>query len=229
MDLSSLSRDASAASRTDPRTPWLVAGGLLLLCIMIATCWQTADRLTWFLETFPVMVVVPLLVATHRRYPLTTMLYALIFVHALVLIHGGLYTYAKAPLGFFMEHWLGTSRNPYDKVGHFFQGLVPALAAREILVRARYGLGTRMLAFLCVCIVMAVSACYELVEWGVAEASGQAADAFLGTQGDPWDTQSDMAFALIGGLCAMLFLRRLHDRQLAQLPGACPGRVASEV
>jgi putative membrane protein len=127
---------------------------------------------------------------------------------------GGAYTYARVPLGFYLSDLLHLSRNPYDKIGHFFQGFVPALVAREVLIRGQYLRGSRMLAFLVVCVVMAISATYELTEWAAALALGQGADEFLGTQGDPWDTQSDMFFALIGSVTALLFLPRVHDRQI---------------
>jgi putative membrane protein len=139
------------------------------------------------------------------------------FIHALVLMLGGAYTYARVPLGFQLAEWLDLSRNPYDKIGHFFQGFVPALAAREILVRGSYVRGRKMLAFIVVCIVLAVSAAYELIEWAAALALGQGADEFLGTQGDPWDTQSDMFCALVGAIAALLLLSRAHDRQIARL------------
>jgi putative membrane protein len=135
-------------------------------------------------------------------------------VHALVLMLGGAYTYARVPLGFTLQDLLHLGRNPYDKIGHFFQGFVPALVAREILLRGGHVQGRRMLAFLSVCVVLAISATYELIEWGAALALGQGADEFLGTQGDPWDTQSDMFFALIGAITALTLFGRLHDRQL---------------
>lgn len=195
-----------------PRT--LAIGAALLLVALVISGWQPYDRLTWLLEVAPVLIVLPLLWATRRRHPLTTLLYALIFIHALILILGGAYTYARVPLGFWMQELMDLSRNPYDKVGHFAQGFVPAIAAREILLRGAFVRGRRMLAFLVLCVVLAISASYELVEWAAALALGQGADEFLGTQGDPWDTQSDMFFALIGGSVALLLLSRLHDRQL---------------
>lgn len=175
------------------------------------------DRATWLMEVAPVLVVLPLLVATRRSYPLTTLLYVLIAVHALVLIGGGAYTYARVPVGFWLQDLLGTARNPYDKIGHFLQGFVPALAAREILLRGAYVHGRRMTALLCVCVALAISAAYELIEWAAALLLGQGADEFLGTQGDPWDTQSDMFMALIGAGVAMLLLGGRHDRQLTAL------------
>ncbi|MBZ8140977.1 hypothetical protein CLD22_13830 [Rubrivivax gelatinosus] len=205
---------------TDRRTPALAFAAAVLAGLLVLSGWQPYERETWLLEVVPVLIVLPLLLATHRRYPLTTLLYALVFVHCAVLMLGGAYTYARVPLGFQIQDWLQLSRNPYDKIGHFMQGFVPAVAAREILLRGGFVRGRRMLAFVVVCIVLAISASYELIEWGVALAIGQDADAFLGTQGDPWDTQSDMFMALIGAVCALVLLARLHDRQLSRLPGA---------
>ncbi|MBK1714808.1 DUF2238 domain-containing protein [Rubrivivax gelatinosus] len=205
---------------TDRRTPALAVAAFVLTALLAWSGWQPYERETWLLEVMPVLIVLPLLLATHGRYPLTTLLYALVFVHCAVLMLGGAYTYARVPLGFQIQEWLQLSRNPYDKIGHFMQGFVPALAAREILLRGSVVRGRRMLAFLVVCVVLAISASYELIEWGVALAIGQDADAFLGTQGDPWDTQSDMFMALIGAVCALALLARLHDRQLSRLPGA---------
>lgn len=177
------------------------------------------DRPTWLMEVAPVIIALPLLILTRRSYPLTALLAVLIALHALVLIVGGAYTYAKVPFGFWLQDVLGTARNPYDKIGHFMQGFVPALIAREILIRGHHVAGRRMTAFLCVCIAMAISASYELIEWAAALLMGQGADEFLGTQGDPWDTQSDMFMALIGSMSAIVALGKWHDRQLAQLPG----------
>jgi putative membrane protein len=185
---------------------------------LIVSGWQPYDRTTWLLEVAPVLVAAPLLVVTRRRYPLTPLLYGLIFVHALVLIVGGAYTYARVPAGFWLQEAFALARNPYDKLGHFMQGFVPALAAREVLARGGFVRGRRMLAFLCVCVALAVSAFYELIEWWAALALGQGADEFLGTQGDPWDTQSDMFLALIGACVAVALLSRPHDRALQQLP-----------
>jgi putative membrane protein len=177
------------------------------------------DRTTWVLEIFPVLIALPVLWATYHRYPLTNLLYVLIFCHAVVLMVGGAYSYARVPLGFHIADVFHLSRNPYDKIGHFFQGFVPAIIAREIFVRGQYVRGRKMLGFLVICVVLAISATYELFEWAAAIWLGQGADEFLGTQGDPWDTQSDMFFALIGGVVAILALSRLHDNQLARTPG----------
>lgn len=190
----------------------------LTIIALAASGWRPYDRTTWWLEVAPVLIVIPLLWFTRRSYPLTTLLYVLIFLHALVLVLGGAYTYARVPLGHWVQELFSLSRNPYDKLGHFMQGFVPALVAREILLRGRYVRGPRMVAFVCVCIALAISAAYELVEWAAAVALGQGADEFLGTQGDAWDTQSDMAMALIGACTALATLGRLHDRQIAVSP-----------
>ncbi|MFJ5445461.1 DUF2238 domain-containing protein [Methylobacillus methanolivorans] len=195
----------------------LQLGSLALIAALIASGVHPFDRLTWLMEVLPVMIVLPLLWASYRRYPLTALLYSLIFLHALVLIVGGAYSYARVPLGFEIAQWLGLDRNPYDKIGHFMQGFVPAIAVREILLRGAYVRGSNMLAFLVICVVLAISASYELIEWAAALWMGQDADEFLGTQGYEWDTQSDMWFALLGGTSALLLLSRWHDRALAQL------------
>ena len=175
------------------------------------------DRLTWLMEIAPVLIALPVLIATRQHYPLTPLLYVLIALHALVLIDGGAYSYARVPLGFWLQDILAVDRNPYDKIGHFMQGFVPALVTREILLRGTYVNGRRMLAFLCICVALAISASYELIEWAAALALGQGADEFLGTQGDIWDTQSDMFMALVGSSLAMATLGTWHDRQLARI------------
>jgi putative membrane protein len=197
------------------RAQILVIGSTVLLLLLALSGMHPFDRTTWLLETFPILIALPVLWASHRRFPLTNLLYGLIFCHAVVLMVGGSYSYARVPLGFQIEDLLHLSRNPYDKIGHFFQGFVPALITREIFIRGHYVRAGKMLGFLVVCVVLAISATYELIEWGAAVWLGQGADAFLGTQGDPWDTQSDMFFALIGGVTALLTLTRVHDRQLA--------------
>jgi len=188
-----------------------------VLCVLALAGLYTSDRLTWALETFPVMIAVPLLWGTYKRFPLTPMLYWIISVHALVLIAGGYWTYAHVPLGFWIEHAFGLSRNPYDKIGHFLQGVTPALLTREILLRRGYLRAKGMTAFLAICVAALVSVCYELLEWGSALSLAQGADEFLGTQGDPWDTQSDMFMALIGASVAMGLLSRWQDRQMQAL------------
>ena len=189
----------------------------IVIVALIASGIAPTDRLTWLMEVAPVLIALPLMIATRHSYPLTLLLTVLITIHALVLIGGGAYTYARVPFGFWLQDILGTLRNPYDKIGHFMQGFVPAMVAREILLRGDFVRGRRMTAFLCVCVAMAISACYELIEWAAAVALGQGADEFLGTQGDVWDTQSDMFMALIGASTALLLLARWHDRQLAAL------------
>lgn len=190
---------------------------LLLLTALIHSGISPYDRTTWLMEVAPVLIVLPLLWLTHRRYPLTPLLYTLIFFHALILIFGGMYSYARVPLGFEVQQWLDLGRNPYDKLGHFFQGLVPALAAREILLRGGYVQGRKMLGFVVCCIALAISAVYELIEWWTALALGQGADEFLGTQGDPWDTQSDMFCALLGAIAGQWLFGGWQDRQLRRL------------
>jgi putative membrane protein len=193
-----------------------------LVALLVWSGARPYDRLTWFMEVLPVIVALPLMWATRRRFPLTDILYACIFVHCCVLMLGGAYTYARVPMGFALQDWFGTGRNPYDKIGHFMQGFVPALVAREILIRGAYVRGRGMLAFLVLCVVMAVSAIYELVEWAAALILGQGADEFLGTQGDPWDTQSDMFLALVGAVTALALFSRLHDREIAGLQSRVP-------
>ena len=208
---------------TETRSRTLAVFAVLLLGILIYSGIDPFDRMTWALEVFPAAAALVLMVVTYRRFPLTTLLYACIFVHCLVLILGGVYTYARVPLGFQIADLFHLTRNPYDKIGHFFQGFVPALVAREILIRGAYVNGRHMLGFLVLCVVLAISAFYELIEWWVAELIGQDAEAFLGTQGYAWDTQSDMLFALLGGIVALLCLSRWHDRQIESLtrrPGA---------
>ncbi|MEW5878844.1 MAG: DUF2238 domain-containing protein [Pseudomonadota bacterium] len=203
---------------SDRQTPWLAGMLAATIVALIVSGWQPYDRTTWLLEVLPVLIAAPLLVATRPRYPLTPLLYGLIFVHAMVLIVGGAYTYARVPAGFWVQEAFALARNPYDKLGHFMQGFVPAIVAREILLRGDFVRGRRMLAFLCVCVALAVSALYELIEWWAALALGQGAAELLGTQGDPWDTQSDMFLALVGASLAVALLSRPHDRALQQLP-----------
>lgn len=193
------------------------AAGLLLIGLLAISGFSPFDRGTWLMEVAPVLLVLPLLALSRRRFPLTTLLYSLIFLHACVLILGGAYTYARVPLGFHLQDWLHLERNPYDRIGHVFQGFVPVIAAREVLLRHRIVRRGPMLVVLLLSVVLAVSACYELIEWGAAMALGAAADDFLGTQGDPWDTQWDMFMALLGAGIALLLLSRWHDRQLARV------------
>lgn len=192
--------------------------GPAVLLALVASGIAPYDRATWLLEVAPVLIAAPVLLFSYRRFPLTRLLYVLIAAHALVLILGGAYTYARVPAGFWVQDWLELSRNPYDKLGHFMQGLVPALLARETLLRFGFLDSGRMLGFLSLCVALAFSAFYELIEWWVALIAGQGAEDFLGTQGDPWDTQSDMLMALLGALFSVTCLARIQNRQIAQLP-----------
>ena len=202
----------ASARRVEPLILLAVALGLLVLSGI-----EPYDRTTWVLEVFPIVLAVPLLILTARRFPLTPLAYRLIFVHALILMLGGHYTYARVPLGFWLQDALDLARNHYDRIGHFAQGFVPAIVAREILLRRSPLVPGKWLFFLVTAVCLAVSACYEFIEWGAAVAGGSAADAFLGTQGDVWDTQWDMFMALLGALTAQVLLSREHDREVAAL------------
>ncbi|MCQ4312937.1 DUF2238 domain-containing protein [Pseudomonas stutzeri] len=191
--------------------------GLTVLLALVASGIAPYDRSTWLLEVAPVLIAAPVLLYSYRPFPLTRLLYVLIATHALVLILGGAYIYARVPAGFWVQDWLELSRNPYDKLGHFMQGVTPALLAREILLRLGILRHGKMLGFLSLCVALAFSAFYELIEWWVALIAGQGAEDFLGTQGDPWDTQSDMFMALLGALLSVTCLTRLQDRQAARL------------
>jgi putative membrane protein len=188
-----------------------------LIALLAASAWHAHDTATWAMELAPVFIVLPVLWATRRRFPLTPMLYTLVFAHAVVLMVGGHYTYARVPLGDWMRDAFGLARNPYDGIGHFAQGFVPAIAARELLLRHTKLQRGGWLFTLVTAVCLAISAIYELIEWSVAVVLGQGADAFLGTQGDPWDTQKDMAFAWLGAMVAQPLLARWHDRQLGVL------------
>ncbi len=192
----------------------------LLVVVLAVLVWSGIaphDRFTWFLEVAPVLVGLPIVLATAKRFPLTPLVCTLLAIHACILMVGGKYTYAEVPLGYWVGSLMGWTRNNYDKLGHFAQGFVPAIVAREILLRRSPLTRGKWLAFLVICICLAISATYELVEWRTAVGTGEAADAFLGTQGDPWDTQEDMAMAGIGAVVAMVTLTWFHDRQLEKL------------
>jgi len=193
---------------------------ILLAALAGVLVWSGArpyDRYTWWLEVAPVLVGVPVLLATARRFPLTPLSYRLLFLHAVILIVGGHWTYARVPAGDWARDLLGLARNPYDRVGHFAQGFVPAILAREVLRRLTPLRPGGWLFFLVTCVCLAISACYELVEWWTALASGSAAEDFLGTQGDVWDTQWDMFLALVGALSAQGLLARRHETELSRL------------
>lgn len=175
------------------------------------------DQFTWFLEVLPAIIGLVLMVISFKNFALTRLLYNFILLHCIVLMVGGHYTYAEVPLFDSIANWMGSERNNYDKIGHFFQGFVPALLAREILIRKDVVNGRAWLNVIIVAICLAFSAFYELIEWWVAVASGENAEAFLGTQGYIWDTQSDMALALVGAIMSLILLAKYHDRQLAKL------------
>ncbi|EOW6770217.1 DUF2238 domain-containing protein [Cronobacter muytjensii] len=193
---------------------YLTAGVALLALLLVITALTTGRRLTWLMEVMPVLIVAPVLWVTAKRYPLTPLLYTLIFLGCASLIVGGMYSYARVPIGFAVQEWFGLARNPYDRFGHVLQGLVISMAAREVLARGGYRLGAKMLACLVCCVTLAISAFYELIEWWVALALGKDADDFLGTQGDEWDTQADMLCALVGAFISVFVLGHWHTRQL---------------
>ena len=195
----------------------LILLGLAVMALAVSGA-SPRDRFTWLLEVAPVLIGIPLLIWSYRRFPLTPLLYRLLLAHALILILGGHYTYAEVPPGCWVRDALGLARNHYDRLGHFAQGFVPAILAREILLRKTPLRRGGWLFFLVTCVCLAFSAFYELIEWWTALLSGEGATAFLGTQGDVWDTQWDMFLALVGALAAQLTLSRVHDRQLARVP-----------
>ncbi len=203
----------TAGPRAAPVAAWVVT----YLVTLVWSGVHPKDYATWALEVAPAIIAFPVMALTYRRFPLTSLAYWLILAHCIVLMVGGHYTYAEVPAFDWLKAAWGLERNDYDKLGHFAQGFVPAIVAREILLRKAVVRGRGWLAFLVVCVCLAVSASYELIEWWVALSSGEAAEAFLGTQGYVWDTQSDMAMALVGAIAAVALLSRVHDRQIARL------------
>ena len=200
-----------------PHRRWEIGLALIVVGLLVWSGIHPYERSTWWMETAPIFIAAPILVLTAQRFPLTRMLYVLIACHAVILLVGGAYTYARVPLGFWVQDALQLSRNPYDKLGHFAQGFVPALVAREIFIRqgiVRRGAWPSLLG---VAVALSVSLLYELIEWGAAVAMGQGADAFLGTQGDVWDTQSDMGMALLGAVVAVVVLGRWQNSQISAL------------
>lgn len=189
------------------------------LFLLVSGIDPVADRYTWFLETLPVMIGLVLLIMTTHRFPLTSLLYYLLALHAIILIVGGYYTYAEVPLFNWLRDSLELSRNHYDRVGHLAQGFIPAILVREILLRLSPLVRGGWLFLVTSCVCLAFSAFYEMLEWWTALVSGEAAQAFLGTQGDNWDTQWDMFLALVGAVSAQLTLSKIHDRQIANLTG----------
>ena len=195
----------------------------LLLLTLIVLLWSginPTDRLTWIMEVMPVLIALPILIVTAQRFPLTPLLYSLIFLHAVLLMIGGHYTYSEVPAGFWVQDLLNLERNHYDRLGHIAQGFVPAILAREILLRVTPLQQGKMLFYLVVSVCLAFSAFYEMIEWWAALLYGGSAEAFLATQGDVWDTQWDMFLALLGAIAAQLLLAGLHNRQIKQLDQA---------
>ncbi len=213
--------DTSASSPPATASLWpRLQAGLWLFIYALVLIWsgvEPKDRLTWILEVLPGIIALLAMAATLRRFPLTTLLNWLILAHCVILFIGGHYTYAEVPIPDWLAPLLGTERNNYDKIGHFVQGFVPALAAREILIRLRVIPSAAWRNFFIVSFCLGFSAFYELIEWWVALASGESAEAFLGTQGYAWDTQSDMFLAMVGALLALVLLGRWHDAQLRRL------------
>lgn len=199
------------------QAPFFLGLGTLFAGVFIWSLWQPHDYFIWLLEVLPAILGLLILLATYRRFPLTRLAYVLILIHAVILMIGGHYTYAEVPAFNWLRDSMDLSRNYYDRVGHLAQGFVPAIIAREVLLRCSPLPTGRWLFFIVSCICLAISAFYELIEWWVAVASGTAADAFLGTQGDIWDTQWDMLLALLGAIAAQLLLGKTHDRALRQL------------
>lgn len=198
-------------------TIWAIIFGATLAWSAI----NPEDYFTWFLEVVPALFAVVVLAATCKRFPLTRLAYVLILIHCLILMVGGHYTYAKVPLFDWMKDVFDLQRNNYDKVGHFAQGFIPAIVAREIIIRKKIVNGSFWISFFSVCFCLAFSAFYELIEWWVALLSGASAEAFLGTQGYVWDTQSDMALALLGSIASLILLHGLHDRQINRIQNSC--------
>ena len=202
--------------------PYLADLVLVVTVALIVSGIHPYDRTTWWLEIFPILIAAPILVLTARRFPLTTLTYTLLALHAVILMVGGHYSYASVPLGFWVQDLLGLARNNYDRLGHLAQGFIPAILIREILLRTSPLRPGRWLFVIVTALCLAFSACYEFFEWGTAVAGGHAAAAFLGTQGDVWDTQWDMFCALIGAIVAQLTLSRVHDRNLEMLSSRSP-------
>lgn len=192
-----------------------------LLAVFVAVLVWSAihpyDRFTWWLEVLPALIALPILWWTFPKFPLSRLLYLLILIHTIILMIGGHYTYAEVPLFNTLQDTLGLSRNYYDRLGHFAQGFIPAIIAREILLRKQVVIRGGWLFFIVCCICLSLSAFYELIEWWVAAFTGTAAESFLGTQGDVWDTQWDMFVALLGAIIAQITLKKCHDNQLAAL------------
>ncbi len=200
-------------TRTINKYLWLI----IFMATLIWSGINPKDQYTWFLEVLPAIIGLIVLIATYNSFRLTPLVYNLILIHSIILMIGGHYTYAEVPLFDTLQELMGSSRNNYDKVGHFAQGFIPALITREIILRKKVINGIKWQNFFIVCFALAFSAFYELIEWGVALTSEEAADAFLGTQGYVWDTQSDMGLALVGAIIGLVSLSRYHNRQLKHI------------
>ena len=194
---------------------------ILIMVVVAFGAWSGIEpldtRLTWFLETLPLIMALPVLLFTYKKFPLTNLTYTLIAIHAMILMLGAHYSYAKVPLGFWMEDWFGWTRNNYDKIGHFMQGFAPAIYVREILVRTSPLKPGKWLGFISVAVPLAFSALYEIIEWLASLSDPTDTEAFLGTQGYIWDTQTDMFLCLVGSVVALLLLTKLHDRYLSRV------------
>jgi putative membrane protein len=198
-------------------TPYELALFVSMVVLLLWSGIHPHDRFTWWLEVAPILIGVPVLIWLYPRLRLTPLTYSLVWLHCLILMLGGHYTYAQVPLGFWMEDWFGFTRNNYDRLGHLAQGFIPAMLAREIFIRRSPLRGGRWLPFMVICFCLAFSAFYELTEFWTALSAGGAATDFLGTQGDVWDTQWDMQMALIGAIVSLLLLSRAQDGQLARM------------
>ena len=190
---------------------------IIFFAILISSGINPKDYFTWFLEVLPALIGIIILAVTYNKFRLTKLAYSLILIHCIILMVGGHYTYAEVPLFDWIKNHFDLARNNYDKIGHLAQGFIPAIIAREILIRKKIVNGSKWLNFIVVSICLAVSAFYELIEWWVAELTGESAEAFLGTQGYAWDTQSDMALALIGAIFSLLALSKIHNEQLEKM------------
>ena len=193
---------------------------ILLIIVLAFGVWSGIKpldtRLTWVLETLPVMMALPILLLTYKRFPLTSLTYTLIAIHAMILMLGAHYSYAKVPLGFWMQDWFGWTRNNYDKIGHFMQGFGPAIYTREIVSRTSPLTRGKWLGFISIAVPLAFSAIYEIIEWLASLSNPTDTEAFLGTQGYIWDTQSDMFLCLIGSMVALILLTKLHNKYLQE-------------
>ncbi len=201
-------------------SPWRIGWLAVFFGVLIWSGINPKDFTTWVLEVAPALVAIVLLFYTRNSFPLTTLTYTLILIHCVILMVGGHYTYAEVPIGDLFRELFDGSRNNYDKLGHFAQGFVPAIIAREIVIRLNVFKSKAWMNFFIVSMCLGISAFYELIEWWVALMSGEAADAFLGTQGYIWDTQSDMGLALLGAIFALVALSKVHDGQLSNLASA---------